>query len=113
MRSFLVLSSLVFLLAGALLGAVEGSKVSARAMQIHRQAIVVDTHCDITQKLLFDPTYDFGQRHDPEKSHVDLPRMREGFEFLDRYLRPDTAPDPAVIDLHARMDQLKERFGSV
>jgi S-formylglutathione hydrolase len=38
------------------------------------------------------------------------PRMREGFEFLGRCLRPDTGPDPAVLALHARMDELKRRF---
>jgi S-formylglutathione hydrolase len=38
------------------------------------------------------------------------PRMREGFEFLDRILRPDTQPDPALIDLENRLGELKRRF---
>jgi len=39
------------------------------------------------------------------------PRMREGFEFLGRVLRPDTEPDPALVDLEARLGELKRRFG--
>lgn len=50
--------------------------VSARAGQIHRRAIVVDTHDDTTQRLLFDKTFDIGQRH--EDGNIDVPRMQEG-----------------------------------
>ena len=50
--------------------------VSPRASQIHRRAIVVDTHDDTTQRLLFDKTFDIGRRHD--SGSIDVPRMREG-----------------------------------
>ena len=50
--------------------------VSSRASQIHRRAIVVDTHDDTPQRLLFDKTFEIGRRHDT--GSVDVPRMREG-----------------------------------
>lgn len=46
-----------------------------RARQLHERAVVIDTHCDTTQRLM-DPDWDFAARHD--KGHVDLPRLREG-----------------------------------
>jgi membrane dipeptidase len=53
-----------------------GDAVSPRASQIHRRAIVVDTHDDTTQRLLFDKSFDVGRRHDT--GNIDVPRMREG-----------------------------------
>ena len=47
----------------------------SRARKLHRRALVVDTHCDTTQRLA-DPDFDLALRHDD--GHVDLPRMREG-----------------------------------
>ena len=46
-----------------------------RARQLHQRCLVVDTHCDTTQRLL-NPDWDFSQR-DP-LGHVDIPRMMEG-----------------------------------
>ena len=43
---------------------------------VHAQAIVVDTHDDTTQRMLFDKTFDIGSRH-PD-GNIDIPRMREG-----------------------------------
>ena len=62
--------------------------VDARAARLHKAAIVVDTHIDTTQ-MLGRPGWDFMARHaartagagrgaEPDTSHVDLPRMREG-----------------------------------
>ena len=53
-----------------------GGAVSPRASQLHRRAIVIDTHDDTTQRLLFDKTFDIGRRHD--NGNIDVPRMREG-----------------------------------
>ena len=54
---------------------------AARASRIHKQAIVVDTHIDTTQKLGREG-WDFMALHEPgrgaDSSHVDFPRMREG-----------------------------------
>src|SRR5688572_8269193 len=49
--------------------------VSARALRVHRAAIVVDTHMDTPQRLLIDKI-DLARRL-PD-GHVDIPRMREG-----------------------------------
>ena len=52
------------------------SDVSPRANQLHRRAIVVDTHDDTTQRLIFDKTFDIGARHGD--GSIDIPRMRDG-----------------------------------
>ena len=64
-------------------------QITARARQIHAEAIVLDTHVDTTGRLL-DPTWNFLDRHEPPLrgqgwpggrsagNAVDLPRMREG-----------------------------------
>src|SRR5207249_1585567 len=42
----------------------------------HNRAIVIDTHDDTTQRLIFDKSFDIGARnHD---GSIDIPRMREG-----------------------------------
>ena len=46
-----------------------------RAHRLHDLAIVIDTHCDTTQRLL-QSDWDFSARHD--EGHVDIPRLREG-----------------------------------
>lgn len=51
------------------------SELLHRAVELHRSAIVIDTHCDTTQKLL-DDDWDFTTRH--STGHVDLPRLRDG-----------------------------------
>src|SRR5580765_4350970 len=50
--------------------------VSARAKQLHDRAIVIDSHDDTTQRLLFDKTFDIAKRQ--KTGNVDIPRMREG-----------------------------------
>jgi membrane dipeptidase len=49
---------------------------TGRARDLHTRAIVIDTHGDTTQRLLFDKTYDIARRN--EKGSIDIPRMREG-----------------------------------
>lgn len=46
-----------------------------RARRLHDPAIVIDTHCDTTQRLM-QPDWDFSVRHDD--GHMDIPRLREG-----------------------------------
>jgi len=45
------------------------------ANELHRRVIVIDTHCDTTQRLGADD-WDFAARHDT--GHVDIPRLGEG-----------------------------------
>ncbi len=49
--------------------------VADRARNLHMRAIVVDTHSDTPQRLVFDK-FDMGHRD--AEGHVDIPRMREG-----------------------------------
>lgn len=46
-----------------------------QANNLHRRAVVIDTHCDTTQRLMR-ADWDFSVRHD--EGHVDIPRLREG-----------------------------------
>ena len=50
--------------------------VSPRAKQVHERAIVVDSHADTTQRLIFDEAFDIGKRN--PNGNLDIPRMREG-----------------------------------
>ncbi len=52
------------------------NEVSSRARQLHERAIVVDTHDDTTQRLIFERTFDIGARN--KDGNIDIPRMREG-----------------------------------
>jgi len=49
--------------------------ISATARDLHSRSIVIDTHADTTQRLLFD-RFDLGVRH--ADGSIDIPRMREG-----------------------------------
>jgi membrane dipeptidase len=50
--------------------------IAPRARQLHDRAIVVDTHADTTQRLIFDKAFDIGARQ--ASGSIDIPRMREG-----------------------------------
>ncbi len=51
------------------------TSVSERAREVHMRAIVVDTHSDTPQRMVFD-NFDLGHRD--SDGHVDIPRLREG-----------------------------------
>lgn len=77
--------------------AAPGDAVSARAKQIHDRAIVVDTHDDTTQRLLFDKTFDIAVRQ--KNGNIDIPRMREGGLdglFFSIWVPSDVTGAPAV-----------------
>ena len=50
--------------------------VSPRAKQLHDRAIVIDSHDDTTQRLIFDKAFDIGKRN--PNGNIDIPRMRQG-----------------------------------
>jgi hypothetical protein len=50
-------------------------QVSPRAKALHAAAIVLDTHDDTTQRLIYE-NFDLSKRH-PD-GHIDIARMREG-----------------------------------
>jgi membrane dipeptidase len=71
--------------------------VSARAKQIHDRAIVIDSHDDTTQRMLFDKTFDLTTRH--TNGNIDVPRMREGGLdglFFSIWVPSDITGAPAV-----------------
>src|SRR5438309_3166839 len=83
----------IFLLAQS----VSDVQVSARAKRLHERAIVVDTHDDTPQRLLFDKTFNIGVRN--KGGHVDIPRMREGgldALFFSIWVPSDVTGPPAV-----------------
>ena len=57
-------------------------------LQLHRGALVVDAHSDVTEAVRYEQ-YDLGIRH--QDHHEDIPRMREGglsAEFLSIFVQP-------------------------
>ena len=82
--------------------------IHARTLALHRAAIVLDTHSDVTPKFE-EEGYDFSERH--ADGHMDLPRMAEGgldVEFLSIYMGkvegPGTGPGTAVHRAIRRID---------
>jgi membrane dipeptidase len=55
----------------------EDLKLRERAAKLHREAIVVDTHNDITSPMT-DEGFDLGARDASGKTQTDIPRMKEG-----------------------------------
>jgi membrane dipeptidase len=95
---FCLLAGLAPLMLSAL-----GDEVSPRARQLHFRSIVVDTHDDTTQRLLW-PPFDLGERH-PD-GNVDIPRMRDGglgAIFFSIWM-PGTVTGPTAIKL--ALDQI-------
>jgi len=61
--------------AGLLVAAVPADDIVERARKLHASAIVLDTHVDTPQRLLFEK-FDLGKRD--VEGHLDIPRLREG-----------------------------------
>ncbi|MBO0725132.1 MAG: membrane dipeptidase, partial [Blastocatellia bacterium] len=55
----------------------EDAKLRERAMKLHREAIVIDTHNDVTSPMT-DEGFDLGARDTSGKTQTDIPRMKEG-----------------------------------
>ncbi len=75
MRSFFFIALLSILLVGSVVISA-AQEVSPRAQKLHQRAIVVDTHIDVTQRMLFEKEFDIAKRD--SKGHTDIPRMKEG-----------------------------------
>jgi membrane dipeptidase len=83
--------------------------VSARAKQIHDRAIVIDSHDDTTQRLLFEKGFDIGARH--SNGNIDIPRMREGgldALFFSIWVPSDVTGPPAVKRAMELIDSVRE-----
>lgn len=76
---------------------------------VHLRAIVIDTHGDTTQRLLFEKGFDIGQRH--ENGNIDIPRMREGgldALFFSIWVPSDVTGPPAVKRALQLIDRVHE-----
>src|SRR4029077_6043620 len=75
----------------------QDAAVSARARQLHDRAIVIDSHDDTRQRMLFEKTFDISARH--KDGNIDVPRMREGgldALFFSIWVPSDVTGPPAV-----------------
>jgi len=106
----LLTRTLLFLFAGAVF--IESSlnpQISERAKQIHDRAIVIDTHVDTTQRLLFDKTFNIAARN--RDGNIDIPRMREGgldALFFSIWVPPQVTGPPAVKRALDLIDRVRE-----
>jgi membrane dipeptidase len=55
----------------------DDKRLRERAARLHREAIVIDTHNDITSPMT-DKDYDLGARDTSGQTQTDIPRMKEG-----------------------------------
>src|SRR5438552_7110728 len=86
-----------------------GPQISASARELHMRAIVVDTHDDTTQRLIFDKAFDIGARN--PKGNIDIPRMREGgldALFFSIWVPSDVTGPPAVKRALDQIDAVRE-----
>ncbi len=80
--------------------------LESRALWLHRDAIVVDTHSDTTPRFQSDG-WNFGDRHTADDSHMDLPRIREGgldVQFWSIYTGEPSEPGQAMRVALERID---------
>ncbi len=66
------------------------ASVSAKAMQIHNSAIIIDTHADTPQRFL-DEHFDIGNRDPKDIGHISLDKVRAGnlgAEFFSIWVEP-------------------------
>ena len=86
-----------------------GDQVSARAKQLHDRAIVVDSHDDTTQRLVFEKTFNLAARN--KNGNIDIPRMREGgldALFFSIWVPSDVTGPPAVKRALDQIDAVRE-----
>ncbi len=107
MRPLLSVGMIALAIAPALLS--QSSLKHPQATAIHERAIVVDTHADTTQRLIFDPKFDLGGRHGD--GNLDIPRMKEGgldAVFFSIWVPSDVTGLPAVKRTLDQIDAVRE-----
>src|SRR5262245_6125540 len=85
------------------------SAIAPRAKALHDHAIVVDSHDDTTQRLLFDKNFDIAKRN--KDGNIDIPRMREGgldALFVSIWVPSDVTGPPAVKRAFDLIDCVRE-----
>src|SRR5438270_5445115 len=110
MQPFMRVVLVAIVLAVPMLAAPQaGDQVSPRAAQVHNRAIVVDTHADTTQRLIFDPRFNLGERHGD--GNIDIPRMRDGgldALFFSIWVPSDVTGPAAVKRAFDQIDAVRE-----
>jgi len=107
---WMALGAAVLLAAPATIGQ-SGDKpaVSERAKRLHTRALVVDTHSDTPQRMIYD-NFDMGHRD--ADGHVDIPRLREGgldAPFFSIWVS-STVTGPAAVKIALRqIDAVREQ----
>ena len=107
MRPLLLAGLIALAIAPALLS--QTSLKHPQATVVHERAIVVDTHADTTQRLIFDPKFDLGVRHDD--GNLDIPRMKAGgldAVFFSIWVPSDVTGLPAVKRTLDQIDAVRE-----
>jgi membrane dipeptidase len=108
MGAFLCVASMALPMLGVA-QAPAGDQVSARATQLHERAIVVDSHDDTTQRLVFDKAFNLAARN--KNGNIDIPRMREGgldALFFSIWVPSDVTGPPAVKRALDQIDAVRE-----
>jgi membrane dipeptidase len=83
--------------------------VEPRATQLHDRAIVIDSHDDTTQRLLFDKGFNIAARN--KDGSIDVPRMRDGgldALFFSIWVPSDVTGPPAVKRALDLIDAVRE-----
>jgi membrane dipeptidase len=91
----------------------QDAAVSPRAKQLHDRAIVIDSHDDTTQRLIFDKTFDIGARN--KNGNIDIPRMRDGgldALFFSIWVPSDVTGPTAVKRALDQIDAVREAVRS-
>jgi membrane dipeptidase len=79
------------------------------ARALHVRALVLDGHVDTTQRLIFDPKFDLGARHDD--GNLDIPRMHEGgldAVFFSIWVPGDVTGPGAIARAFDQIDAVRE-----
>jgi membrane dipeptidase len=100
----------IWLLAAVTLSAQSTApQVSDRAKALHARAIVIDSHADTTQRLIFDKSFDLGARN--ANGNLDIPRMRDGgldAVFFSIWIPSDVTGPIAVKRALVQIDAVRE-----
>jgi membrane dipeptidase len=74
-KQFTILAGSILLACALLIPTMAADDIADRAHKIHFSSIVVDTHDDTPQRMLFEH---FDLAHRDSEGNIDIPRMREG-----------------------------------
>jgi membrane dipeptidase len=104
-----LLSVAAVLLVATALAGVRADGISDRAKALHKRVLVVDTHDDTPQRMVWDK---FDLAHRDTRGHIDIPRMREGnlgAIFFSIWVSSKVTGPPAVQRALKQIDAVREQ----